>query len=158
MKGEDMATPSDNSRESIPKEKAANIKKGLLTWKKDTVFTANIRGHAIHFDAGGNEGCTPTESLLMSLPGCMAVDIVLFLRKMQAEIGKFDIETTGEANPSPPKYFRAIHMKINIAGKGITPEKLERAISLSQKKYCSVRHSLREDMDITISYDIAENA
>jgi len=94
----------------------------------------------------------------MSIPGCLAIDVVLFLRKMKAEIKRFDIETMGERNPEPPKYFKAVHMKIRIAGKGITPRKLDRAISLSQEKYCSVYHSLRKDMDIKISYTIDENA
>ncbi|MBM4146471.1 MAG: OsmC family protein [Nitrospira sp.] len=139
------------------KEKAGNVSKGILTWEKDLVFTARIRGYAIDFDAEAKEGCIPTDSLLMSLPGCLAIDVVLFMKKMKVEITKFEIETIGERNPVPPKYFRGVDMKIRIAGKGITPKKLDRAISLSQKKYCSVHHSLRKDMDIKVSYIIEEN-
>ncbi len=138
------------------KGKVANTSRGILTWEKDLVFTARIRGYAIDFDADAKEGCIPTDSLLMSLPGCLAIDVVLFLKKMKVEITRFDIETVGERNPVPPKYFKAIHMKISIAGKGITPKKLDRAISLSQEKYCSVHHSLRKDMDIKVSYVIEE--
>jgi len=161
MEGKGIEASVINLGESLAeagyKENVANISKGILTWEKDVVFTARIRGYAIDFDADAKEGCIPTDSLLMSLPGCLAIDVVLFLRKMKAEIKKFDIETIGERNPTPPKYFKAIHMKIRIAGKGITPKKLDRAISLSQKKYCSVHHSLRKDMDIRITYLIEEN-
>lgn len=136
------------------KENVANTSRGILTWEKDLVFTARIRGYAIDFDADAKEGCIPTDSLLMSLPGCLAIDVVLFLKKMNAEIKSFHIDTTGERNPTPPKYFKAIHMKIRIAGEGITSKKLDRAISLSQEKYCSVHHSLRKDMDIKVSYVI----
>jgi len=139
------------------KENVANTSRGILSWEKDLVFTARIRGYAIDFDADAKEGCIPTDSLLMSLPGCLAIDVVLFLKKMKVEINKFDIETIGERNPVPPKYFTAVHMNIRIAGKGITPKKLDRAISLSQEKYCSVHHSLRKDMDIKVSYVIEEN-
>ncbi len=139
------------------KENVVNISRGILTWEKDLVFTARIRGYAIDFDADAKEGCIPTDSLLMSLPGCLAIDVVLFLKKMKTEIRSFDIETIGERNPIPPKYFRAVHMKIRIAGKGITPKKLDRAISLSREKYCSVYHSLRKDMDIKVSYVIEED-
>jgi putative redox protein len=139
------------------KENVANMSRGILTWEKDLVFTARIRGYAIDFDAEAKEGCIPTDSLLMSLPGCMAIDIVLFLKKMKAEINRFEIETVGERNPAPPKYFNAVHMKIRIAGKGITPKKLDRVISLSREKYCSVYHSLRKDMDIRVTYTIEEN-
>lgn len=139
------------------KENVANISRGILTWEKDLVFSARIRGYAIDFDADAKEGCIPTDSLLMSLPGCLGIDMVLFLKKMKVEITRFDIETVGERNPVPPKYFTAVHMKIRIAGKGITPKKLDRAISLSQEKYCSVHHSLRKDMHITVSYVIEDN-
>jgi putative redox protein len=139
------------------KENVLNTSKGILTWEKDLVFTARIRGYAIDYDANAKEGCIPTDTLLMSLPGCLAIDVVLFLQKMKVEIKSFEIETTGERNPVPPKYFKAVHMKIHIAGKGITPKKLDRAISLSQAKYCSVHHSLRKDMDIKVSYVIEEN-
>ena len=139
------------------KENVVNASRGILTWEKDLVFTARIRGNSIDFDADAKEGCIPTDSLLMSLPGCLAIDVVLFLKKMKAEIKSFDIETVGERNPVPPKYFKAVHMKIRIAGKGITPKKLDRAISLSREKYCSVYHSFRKDLDVKISYTIDES-
>lgn len=139
------------------KENVANQSRGILTWEKDLVFTARIRGYAIDFDADAKEGCIPTDSLLMSIPGCLAIDVVLFLKKMKAEIKSLEIETVGERNPAPPKYFKAVNMKIHIAGKGITRKKLDRAISLSQEKYCSVYHSLRKDMDVKITYTIDES-
>ncbi|MEW6587319.1 MAG: OsmC family protein, partial [Nitrospirota bacterium] len=97
------------------KEKVADSSRGVLTWEKDLAFTARIRGYAIDFDAAAKEGCIPTDSLLMSLPGCLAIDLVLFLKKMKAEIRGLEIETRGERNPVPPKYFRAVHMDIKIS-------------------------------------------
>jgi len=151
-------TENTDLRESLQtdgyKENVKNESRGILTWEKDLVFTARIRGYAIDFDAEAKEGCIPTDSLLMSIPGCLAIDVVLFLKKMRAEIMRFEIETIGERNPVPPKYFTAVHLKIKIAGKGISPKKIDRAIALSQEKYCSVYHSLRKDMDIRVSYVI----
>jgi putative redox protein len=94
----------------------------------------------------------------MSLPGCLAIDIVSFLQKMRVEIQKFEIEATGERNPTPPQYYKAVNMVVHISGKGVTPKKLDRVIALSQEKYCSVYHSLRKDMAVKISYVIEENA
>lgn len=162
MQGKEMEAAVTNLAESLTadgyKEKVANMSKGILTWEKDLVFTARIRGYAIDFDAAAKEGCIPTDSLLMSIPGCLAIDVVLFLKKMRTEIKSFEIDTVGERNPVPPKYFRAVHMEIRISGKGITPAKLDRAISLSQEKYCSVYHSLRKDMEIKISYTIIDES
>ena len=161
MREKEVQGADTNLAESLTsagyKENVANTSRGILTWEKDLVFTARIRGYAIDFDAEAKEGCIPTDSLLMSLPGCMAIDMVLFLRKMKAEIEKFEIETIGERNPFPPKYFKAVHIKIRIAGKGLTTKKMDRAVSLSQEKYCSVYHSLRKDMDIKVSYVIEGN-
>lgn len=136
------------------KEKIPLVSKGFLTWEKDLVFTARIRGYQFEFDTKAQEGCFPTDTLLMSIAGCLAIDVVTFLQKMKAEIKSFEIETSGERNPTPPQYFKSVSMIIRIVGKDITPKKLDRAISLSQEKYCSVYHSLRKDMDVKISYVI----
>lgn len=139
------------------KEKVPIINKGFITWERDQVFTARIRGYQFEYDTKAVEGCFPTDTLLMSLPGCLAIDIVSFLQKMRVEIKSFEIETTGERNPIPPQYYKSIDMVIRISGTGITPKKLDRAISLSQEKYCSVYHSLRKDINVKLSYVIEEN-
>jgi putative redox protein len=128
--------------------------KGFLTWEKNLMFTARIRGYQFEYDPKAMEGCWPTDTLIMSLAGCLAIDVVMFLQKMRAEIKEFEIVTTGQRNPDPPQYYKSIQMVINIAGNGITPKKIDRAISLSREKYCSVYHSLRKDMEITVSYVI----
>lgn len=136
------------------KEKVSTISKGFLTWEKDLVFTARMPGCMFDYDPTRKEGCIPTDTLLASISGCLAIDVVTFLQKMKAEITSFEIETIGERNPTPPQYFKSVNMAIRISGKDITPKKLDRAISLSQEKYCSVYHCLRKDMEVKISYII----
>jgi putative redox protein len=137
------------------KEKILPANKGSLEWDKDLIFNARTQmGYEVEFDARMQWGCAPTETLLMSLAGCMAIDVFSFLQKMRVEISSFKIDFSGERNPDPPQYYKSIDMVINIAGKGATPKKLDRAISLSQEKYCSVYHSLRKDIDFTVSYNI----
>ena len=60
----------------------------------------------------------------------------------------------GTRNPTPPQYYTSIDIKIEIGGDNITPRKLDRAISLSQEKYCSVYHSLRSDIKVNVTYEI----
>ncbi|MBI4849095.1 MAG: OsmC family protein [Nitrospirae bacterium] len=140
------------------KEKVPVVSKGFLSWDKDLVFTARIRGYQFEYDPKAVEGCWPTDTLLMSLAGCLAIDVVMFLQKMKVEIKDFEIETTGERNPTPPQYYKSVEMVVHISGKGVTPKKLDRAISLSQEKYCSVYHSLRKDLQVKVSYVIKEAA
>lgn len=137
------------------KEKIPTVSKGFLTWEKDRVFSGRMPGCLVDYDPTRKEGCFPTDTLLISIAGCLAIDVVTFLQKMRAEIKSFEIETAGERNPTPPQYFKSVNMIIRIAGKDITPKKLDRAISLSQEKYCSVYHSLRKDIDVKVSYVIA---
>jgi putative redox protein len=62
------------------------------------------------------------------------------------------MDIVGERNPTPPQYYTSMEMIITITGAGLTPKKIERAISLSQEKYCSVYHSLRKDMKVKVEY------
>ena len=139
------------------KTKLATVTKGILTWDKDLIFTGRtMRGYTIEFDGKVEWGCMPTESLLLSLAGCMAIDAVSFLQKMKCEITSFRLDISGERNPTPPQYYKAMEMHIKIAGRNITDRKMQRAISLSQDKYCSVYNSLRKDMTVTVDYEIKE--
>jgi putative redox protein len=152
---------SDHETESLDgslpgyKENILPANKGSLEWDKDLIFNARTQmGYEVEFDARMQWGCAPTETLLMSLAGCMAIDVFSFLQKMRVEISSFKIDFSGERNLEPPQYYKSIEMVINITGKGATPKKLDRAISLSQDKYCSVYHSLRKDMGVKVSYNI----
>lgn len=141
------------------KKDVAPVLKGTLKWERDLLFTARTqRGYEIEFDAHIQWGCAPTESLLLSLSGCMGIDVVMFLQKMKAKLTNFRIEIIGERNPTPPQYFNAIEMILHISGENITQKQVERAVSLSQEKYCSVYHSLRKDLKVSVKYIINEEA
>jgi putative redox protein len=133
------------------------INKGFLEWDKDLIFTARTqRGYEVDYDANMQWGCAPTETLLTSLAGCLAIDVFYFLKKMRAEIRVFKIDFQGRRHLTPPQYYKSIEMMIRVAGGGLTPKKLERAISLSHEKYCSVYHSMRKDIEVRINYEIMD--
>ncbi|MCE5194855.1 MAG: OsmC family protein [Nitrospiraceae bacterium] len=150
-----MENEHENIDLSCHDEKNRHLLKTTLNLEKDLVFKARTQsGYEIDFDANVEWGCMPTESLLMSLSGCHAIYVVSFLRKMKVEIASFKMNISGERRSNPPQYFRSIEMVINISGKNITPEKMDKAISLSKEKYCSVQHSLRKDLKINVKYNI----
>ncbi|MCX8030900.1 MAG: OsmC family protein [Thermodesulfovibrionales bacterium] len=137
------------------KEKVPITETATLEWDKDLIFVGRTqRGYEIEFDANLQWGCKPTDALVLALAGCTAIDVFVFLQKMQAEIKNFKISINAERNPTPPQYYKAIHMTITVKGQNIDSRKIERAISLSHEKYCSVYHSLRKDMDVKINYEI----
>jgi len=135
------------------KSKVSQVNKATLTWDKDLVFVGRTnRGYEVEFDAQQQWGCSPTETLLLSVAGCMGIDMVSFLKKMKVEIKSYKMDIVGERNPTPPQYYTAIEMIISITGTGLTAKKIERGISLSQEKYCSVYHSLRKDLKMKVDY------
>ena len=152
---EGKAAGAEDLKDSLSgyKEKVSPVTKGTLTWERDLLFTGRTQGgYEIEFDAHIQWGCAPTESLLLSLSACMGIDTVSFLTKMKAVLKNFKIEILGERNPTPPQYFKAIEMILHIDGDNITPKQIERAIALSQEKYCSVYHSLRKDLQVGVKY------
>jgi len=145
----------DNLSESLEgyKHGIHPVVKTTLTWERDLVFTgATPQGYEIEFDAKAQWGCKPTESLLLSLAGCMAIDVVTILTKMRIQLASFRMEIEGERNPTPPQYYKTVEMVLHIAGENLDSAKVERAIALSKNKYCSVYNSLRPDLDLKVRY------
>jgi putative redox protein len=140
------------------KEKIVPITKTNLTWNKDLIFTGTTQqGYEIEFDAHAQWGCKPTEALLLSLAGCMGIDMVMFLQKMRVQLTSFKMELVGERNPTPPQYFKAIEIVLYIGGKNLNVQKIDRAVSLSHDKYCSVYNSLRKDLEMKVRYVLEES-
>jgi putative redox protein len=141
------------------KEKITPVTKATLMWNRELIFTGSTpQGYEIEFDANSQWGCKPTEALLLSLAGCMGIDVVMMLQKMRVALSGFTMDITGQRNPDPPQYFKAVEIVLHIAGKGIEPHKVERAVSLSREKYCSVYNSLRKDLALTVRWELAEAA
>ncbi|MEN8149696.1 MAG: OsmC family protein [Planctomycetota bacterium] len=139
------------------KEKVVATNRATLTWDRDLVFTATTqRGYDIEFDAEMEWGCMPLEGVLLSLAGCMAIDVVSILTKMRTPPESFSMEIEGERNVTPPQRYLGIHMTLHLAGADLAEEKVQRAVDLSQGKYCSVYNTLRPDLEVTTSFVINE--
>ncbi len=137
------------------KEEIPTVNKSTITWEKELIFHGRTqRGEEIDYDASFQWGCSPTETLLLSIGGCLAIDVVSFLQKMRCEISTFRMDLSGERKPDPPQYYKSVELVMHISGENITEKKVERAIALSQEKYCSVYHSLRHDIEVKVIYHI----
>ena len=126
-----------------------------LVWDQDLLFTATTRrGYDMEFDANVQMGCMPLEGLLLSLAGCMAIDVVSILQKMRCSLSSMSMKIHGKRSETPPQRLRSVVLELFLKGDDIAEEKVQRAVSLSEEKYCSVRHSLREDIDIQTVFHI----
>lgn len=126
-----------------------------MDWKGGLKFTGTSRfGHEITTDgskkAGGEEaGYQPTELLLFGLAGCTGIDIVLIAQKMEQEISALTINIDGEQKDSHPKLITRANIEYIFTGKNLDKAKLERAIELSQERYCSVSNTIAGVTKIT---------
>ena len=140
------------------KGKILPVNKARLRLERDLYFTGTTqRGYEVEYDVRYEEGCSPTETLLLSVAGCLSIDIVHILRKRRCEITDYEVEAEGVRNITPPQYYKSFDLMIRISGERITAKKIDRAISLSREKYCSVYQSLREDIEVNIGYEINPN-
>ncbi len=115
-------------------------------WLADSRFRIESSlGVEAVFDGDREAGLSPMENLLGSLATCMGIDVAMILEKMRADLRGLKISIRGERNPQPPKFYRKIDFEFTVTG-NIPQEKVERAISLSFDKYCSVFHTLRKDL------------
>ena len=118
-------------------------------------------GHKIITDgpkkSGGSEdGYEPTELVLFGLASCTGVDVVKILEKMRQNITGVEIEVKGYQPEEYPKPFNRIEIKYIFRGKGLDKAKIEKAIELSENKYCMVSLSLKGVANIKSSYEVIE--
>jgi putative redox protein len=124
-----------------------------LLWSQALQFGATSGTNAIVVDGDNAAGPSPVQLLAMSLAGCMSIDIVDILRKGRHPLQGFRSKLTGQRAEHPPRRLIAVQLEFTI--RGAVPESaVERAIALSRDRYCSVWHSLREDIQLTSSYVI----
>ena len=126
-----------------------------LKWTDGLSFSGvNAGGHEIIFDGERRSGASPVEILLEALGACTAIDVKMILEKMQTPATRLEVILDGDRNNAEPRYFRAVRVRFDVWGEGISSDKLARAIKLSFDKYCSVYHSLRSDLQVSKEYRI----
>ena len=124
-----------------------------LIWEHDLVFAAMSGGVSMTLDGGSAAGPSPMQAVAFGLAGCMAMDVVVILRKGRHEVRGMRADLTGTRADEQPRRFTAITLHYTITG-DIPSEAVERAIQLSRQKYCSVLHSLRQDIPLDITYSV----
>jgi len=87
--------------------------------------------------------------LMASLGGCTGMDVISLAKKMRQEVETMEIRLIGTLTDEHPKHYTAIHLVYRFTGKDLDPEKLRKAIDLSQEKYCGVSETLKKGVAIT---------
>jgi len=127
-----------------------------VQWISDELFLGTSEsGHTIVLDAnGGKLAPSPLENVLISLGGCSSVDVVSILQKARQSVTACKVEINATRVDTVPKVFSDIELNFIVTGSNINAKHVERAVSLSADKYCSVAMMLNKSVNISHKYQI----
>ncbi len=131
------------------------------TWKGNMAFEANVNDLPVMMDAapehgGQNQGPRPKELLLAAVTGCTGMDVVAILKKMQVELESFNMYIEADVTEEHPKHYTNMHLIYEFKGKKLDKSKLEKAVTLSQDKYCGVSYMFKKFLTFTYEIKIIE--
>jgi putative redox protein len=125
-----------------------------VDWQGATRFSGHCGAVQMTLDGSAQVGPTPVQALAFGLAGCMAIDVVHILTKGRFEVKGLKARLVGARADDDPKRFLKIDLHFTVRG-DVPPDKVERALALSREKYCSVWQSLRQDIPLITTFEIA---
>jgi len=128
-----------------------------LTWEGNLKFRAETPRTGITLDSDGLAGPTPPEAVMMALAGCMAIDVADIVIKGRHTLTGLEAKIVGTRRDDPPRHFLSFTLHFQLTGT-VPDHAVQRAIDLSRDKYCSVWHSLRRDIELTTTFEVAPAA
>ena len=136
--------------------------KARVKWNEGMSFVGETgSGHGLLIDGapehgGRNLGARPMELVLLGAAGCTAFDVVMILKKARQPIADCAVSAEAERATVEPKVFTRIRLAYTIAGRGLDPRQVERAVKLSKEKYCSATIMLARTAEIETTITIVD--
>ena len=106
-------------------------------------------------DAGIRGGL---ELLLMSLAACAGQTVVPLLRRAGEPIEGCTVEAIGRIRETHPTVLTGIELRFVLAGAGLDPGAVDRAITLAEERFCPVWAMLKGGNQITRTFEIVKEA
>ena len=124
------------------------------SWKGKMLFKAETIGGSLLIDTaedsgGQGLGVRPKALMLTALAGCTGMDIVSLFKKMRVEVDDIDIDVEADLTEENPKYYDKVKVIYKFYGGNMDKEKIEKAVNLSQEKYCGVSEMFRQFSELT---------
>jgi putative redox protein len=124
-----------------------------LTWTGDLVLSGTAGQASITLDSAGVAGPSPVQALALALAGCMTMDVGYILSKGRLPFRALRSHLVADRAPDDPHRIVRMHLQVSVEG-DVPADAVARAIALSYEKYCSVWHSMRQDIVFTTSHDV----
>jgi putative redox protein len=131
-------------------------------WQGKMQFDAIVSGHKITMDAnssvgGEDKGARPKELMIAALAGCTGMDVVSILEKMRVKIDEFKLQIEADMTEEHPKHYTKMHIIYLFKGDNLPLDKIQKAIELSQERYCGVSAVYKKAMELTYEIQIIQN-
>ncbi|MCP4357010.1 MAG: OsmC family protein [Chloroflexi bacterium] len=125
-----------------------------FTGTADSDFSVNLGGSPAV--GGDDDGFRPMELILTGLIGCTAMDVISILQKKRQNVTGFRVTAETEQANTYPKVFTHIHIHYIVEGHNVNPKAVERAMDLSETRYCPAQAMLTAAVDMKLTYEIIE--
>ena len=111
---------------------------------------------AIDFTPEGEaiDGFSPLELLLTSLAGCSSQVVVGLLKRMGQDVKDLTVHARGEKREIHPTVFAAVELEFEFRGGRVDGVSVEKALALSEERFCPVWVMLKASVPITAGYKI----
>jgi putative redox protein len=126
-----------------------------VTWVDGALFVAEAgSGHTFTMDGspdvgGRNLGSRPMEVMLMGMGGCTAIDVVSMLKKQRQDIEGVEVSLVGERAGEHPMVYTEVKLVYTVRGRKLNRALVERAVSLSDEKYCSATAMFKKSAKVS---------
>src|SRR5262245_54341217 len=124
-----------------------------LVWTHDLIFDGRSGAASVMLDSAGKAGPSPVQALALSLAACMGMDVVHILAKGRLKLRGLKMTLVAERAQDNPHRVTAVTLDLSVTG-SIPNDQIQRAIDLSHDKYCSVWHSMRQDIPFTTRFTV----
>ena len=124
-----------------------------LAWTGNLVLSGTSGTASITLDSAGVAGPSPVQALAFALAGCMTMDVCYILTKGHQPFRALRSHLVADRAPEDPHRIVRMHLQVSVDG-DVTADAVARAIALSYEKYCSVWHSMRQDIVFTTAHDV----
>ena len=124
-----------------------------LIWEHDLVLKGRSGDAVIVLDSAGKAGPSPVQALAFALAGCMGMDVVHILKKGRHNLQGLKISLSAERAQEDPHRITTVAIDVVVTG-DVPKDQIQRAVDLSREKYCSVWHSMRQDIAFTTTISV----
>ncbi len=135
-----------------------------VIWKSGLAFTGTANsGFTVNLDSdpavgGSDSGLRPMELVAIGIAGCTAMDVISILQKKKQDVTAFEVKVTAQRAPEHPKRITDVEIEYVVTGHNVDPAAVERAVELSETKYCSAIATMRGCVNFTRKITLNEAA